>query len=390
MRILEKRQIRETMKRAIPILLLASTLYGVTGAQTPYYPGSGEQWERKHPGEVGMNAALLDSAVAFALANESKWAKDPREQLAILFAREPYPGIIGPTKERGSINGIILRHGYIVAEWGDTRRVDMSFSVAKSFVATMAGLAYDRGMIKDFDDLVKNYVNDGGFDSPHNSTITWRMLLQQTSEWEGTLFGKPDVADRRRGYTRTLNEPGTFWEYNDVRVNRASLSLLRVWQRHLPTVLKELVMDPIGASDTWVWHGYDNSDVDVNGTMVKSVSGGGHWGGGIWINTRDMARFGLLHLRRGKWMEKQILSEKWLNQATTPCALNPNYGFMWWLNTEKKQWPAAPEESFAALGAGDNVIYIDPVNDLVVVVRWIDRPKFNEFLGKVLASIVTQ
>jgi CubicO group peptidase (beta-lactamase class C family) len=378
------------MKRTILLVLATAFLHGAAETQSLYFPGPDAQWERRHPREVGMDPALLDSAVAFALANESTWAKDPREQLAILFAREPYPGIIGPTKERGSINGIVLRRGYIVAEWGDTRRVDMSFSVAKSFVATLAGLAFDRGMIHDFDDPVKNYVHDGGFDSPHNSKITWRMLLQQTSEWEGTLFGKPDVADRRRGYDRTLNEPGTFWEYNDVRVNRASLSLLRVWQRHLPTVLKELVMDPIGASETWVWHGYENSDVEVNGTLIKSVSGGGHWGGGIWISSRDLARFGLLHLRRGVWEGKRILSEQWIDLATTPCTLNPSYGFLWWLNTGRKQWPAAPEQSFAALGAGDNVLYIDPVNDLVVVVRWIDRPKFNEFLRKVLASIVAQ
>jgi len=128
----------------------------------------------------------------------------------------------------------------------------------------------------------------------------------------------------------------------------------------------------------------------VNGTLIKSVSGGGHWGGGIWISSRDLARFGLLHLRRGVWEGKRILSEQWIDLATTPCTLNPSYGFLWWLNTGRKQWPAAPEQSFAALGAGDNVLYIDPVNDLVVVVRWIDRPKFNEFLRKVLASIVAQ
>ncbi|HEY4613504.1 MAG TPA: serine hydrolase [Bacteroidota bacterium] len=369
------------------LLCAVAVVTQLAAAQSPYYPGAGDEWQRKSPAEAGMNAALVDSAVQFAIANETKWPKDPREQLAKLFATEPHPGLIGPTKERGAMNGIILRGGYIVVEWGNTRRVDMSFSVAKSFVATTAGLAYDRGLIKNFSDPVNKYVSDGGFDSPHNSKITWQMLLQQTSEWEGTLFGKPDVADRRKGYDRTLNEPGTFWEYNDVRVNRASLSALRVWKRALPVVLKELVMDPIGASDTWVWHGYDNADVEVEGETVKSVSGGGHWGAGMWISTRDMARFGLLHLRRGKWNDRQLLSEQWIDRATTPCSLNTRYGFMWWLNTEQQQWPAAPEKSFAALGAGDNVIYIDPVNDLVVIVRWIDRPKFNEFLGKVLAAV---
>jgi CubicO group peptidase (beta-lactamase class C family) len=115
------------------------------------------------------------------------------------------------------------------------------------------------------------------------------MLLNQTSEWEGVMWGKPDVADRRRGYNRSLEEPGTFWEYNDVRVNRLALSLLRVWNKPLPQVLKEEIMDPIGASDTWVWHGYRNSYVQLHGRAVQSVSGGSHWGGGLWASTRDRA-----------------------------------------------------------------------------------------------------
>ena len=101
--------------------------------------------------------------------------------------------------------------------------------------------------------------------------------------------------------TRTRNEPGSVYKYNDVRVNLLALAALHVWRRPLPQVLRELVMDPIGASNTWRWHGYENSWVNVDGVMVQSVSGGGHWGGGMFISARDQARFGLLTLRRGKW-----------------------------------------------------------------------------------------
>ena len=86
-----------------------------------------------------------------------------------------------------------------------------------------------------------------------------------------------------------------------MRVNRLALSLLRVWNNPLPVVLKEEIMDPIGASDTWVWHGYRNSYVQLNGRAVQSVSGGSHWGGGLWASTRDHARFGYLFLRNGNW-----------------------------------------------------------------------------------------
>ena len=65
-------------------------------------------------------------------------------------------------------------------------------------------------------------------------------------------------------------------------------------------------MDPIGASSTWRWLGYSNSYVNVDGLQVQSVSGGGHFGGGIFINSLDHARFGLLFLRQGQWNNQAI------------------------------------------------------------------------------------
>lgn len=352
-----------------------------------YFPGSGDNWERRKPEDVGMNSELLNDAINFANTHETPWPKDLAKMLAEGPAREPDGEIVGPAKERGGVNGIILRHGYIVAEWGDTSRVDMTFSSTKSYVSTMAGLAFDRGLIKDINDPVKNYVKDGQFDSPHNSRITWHHLLQQTSEWEGTLFGKPDTADRRKGRDRKLEEPGTFYEYNDVRVNRASLAVLQVWKRYLPDLLKELVMDPIGASSTWQWHGYRTSDVVIEGRKINSVSGGGHWGGGLWINTRDHARFGYLFLRRGKWKDRQLISEKWIDMATTPTKIYPQYGYMWWLNTNQKMWPGVPPSSFAALGGNVNTVVAVPDHDLVIVVRWINNQDLGEFLKRVVASV---
>ena len=63
-------------------------------------------------------------------------------------------------------------------------------------------------------------------------------------------------------------------------------------------------MEPIGASSTWRWYGYENSWVEIDGQKVQSVSGGGHWGGGMFINAYDMARFGYLFLRNGKWKDR--------------------------------------------------------------------------------------
>lgn len=350
-----------------------------------YFPPRGS-WAHQSPGQLGIDSARLAGAVAFAMGHEIPWERDMRAQLAKNTAKEPYPAILGAFKDRGGPAGMIVRHGYIAAEWGDVERVDMTFSVSKSYLATVGGLAFDRKKISDLDQPVGVLVKDGGFDSPHDAPITWRHLFTQTSEWEGTLWDKPDVADRRAGYDRTLHEPGTFWEYNDVRVNRTALALLRVWKEPLPEVLRREIMTPIGASGTWEWHGYRNSFADVDGRRVESVSGGGHWGGGVWASTRDHARFGLLFLNRGNWDGRQLVSERWVDLMTTPTPIKPVYGFMWWLNTDGKQYPGATPKSFFALGAGGNVIWIAPELDLMVVTRWLDTRSIDEFMRQVVAA----
>jgi CubicO group peptidase (beta-lactamase class C family) len=376
---------------------------GSLGAQSrpqasPYYPPAG-QWERRAPAFVAMDAELVDSAIAFAKSMESD---APRDLLAAHwagpFAREPLPDPIGPFKSRGEMTGIILRHGYLVAEWGEPERVDLTFSVTKSFLSSTVGLAWDRKLIPDLHARVKDYVKTGEFDSEHNAKITWEHLLRQTSDWEGTLWGKPDWADRPPAdltigqYKKRIHaEPGTTYKYNDVRVNLLAYAALMVWRRPLPEVLKHYLMDPIGASNTWVWHGYDNAWVRVGGKRMQSVSGGAHWGGGMWISARDLARFGLLTLRRGKWKSRQILSEAWIAQALTPTKPQPTYGFMnYFLNSPdangQRPWPGATPNTFCHLGNGTNAVCAIPEYDLVVVARWIRDDALDGFLQRVIAA----
>ena len=366
---------------------------------SPYYPNHGDGWERKTPEEVAMDSGLLQQAVDYSTdpAHEGL-SRDLAQVISThIGGRQHDDGVIlGPTKERGAVTGVVLRHGYLVKEWGEPERVDMTFSVSKSFITTMAGLAWDRGLIRDIHDRVKNYVDDGGFDSPHNSKITWVQMLRQTNEWDGSMWDKHYAAGNPDDELRSPEEPGTVYEYNNVRVNRLALALLRVWKRPLPEVLKEEVMDPIAASDTWRWNGYRNSWVTIDGKEMQSVGGGGHWGGGMWISARDQARFGYLCLRRGKWKDRQVISEKWLEMASTPGEPlpvfgfigGPTYGFMnWMLNTGHKLIPNAPESSYYHLGWGDNRIWVDPEHDLVVVLRWMEGEHFDGFASRVLAAV---
>ena len=364
-----------------------------------------------------MDVARLQDAIAFAKEKETKAPRDLEAAHYQTFGREPFGNAVGPMKARGEPSGLIVRRGYIVAEWGDPARVDMTYSVTKSFVSTTIGLAVDRGMIRSVDDSVYPYMapvlhaaapalrSEGGtgmfdarttiapWDTPHNRRITWRHMLQQTSDWEGTLWGKPEWADRPDSqpatwWTRARLDPGSAYEYNDTRVNALALASLNVWRRPLPQVLRELIMDPIGASPTWRWFGYDNSWVVIDGQLVQSVAGGGHWGGGMFISAYDQARFGLLTLRNGRWGTRQLISENWIRMSRTPTPAQPDYGFMnYFLNTGRKRLPNASESVWMHLGNGTNAIICDPENDLVVVVRWIQGNALDGLMQRVQAAI---
>jgi CubicO group peptidase (beta-lactamase class C family) len=359
------------MRKCIVGLALGLSVAALPSAQAPYYPPSG-QWAHKTPSEVGMDAAKLNDAVEFMKAHET--ASPPRDfsDQEIVFGK-----LLGsiPT-ERAATNGLIIRHGYIVAEFGDTLRPDPTYSVAKSMLSTVAGIALDRGLIPKLDDPVGNVIKDGGYDSPHNQRVTWRNHLQQESEWEGEMWGKnanflgTEAFGRGEMKPRAIKDPGTFYEYNDARINRFALSLLRLFKKPIPDVFRDEVMNPIGASSTWKWVPYTNAYVTIDGKRMASVSGGTRWGGGMWISTYDMARFGLLWQRGGKWADRQIVSPAYVKMATTASAHGPDYGFLWWLNTTAKQYPGSPNTTFEARGSGGNVIHVDPVHDLVVVWRW--------------------
>ena len=373
-----------------PKLILIFFLLGtVVQAQTQYFPNAGE-WEAKSAKDFDLNEQNLMQAIKFAQENEYSEPRDLR--LAILkgFEREPFHQISGPTKKRGGPAGMIIKDGYIIAKWGDTKRVDMTFSVTKSFLSTTALLALDKGLIEEVNDSVKKYLWDGTFDGTHNSQITWEHLLNQSSDWSGELWGGYDWADRPPSSggiddwkNRKLNTPGTVFKYNDVRVNLLAYSLLNVWRKPLPQVLKEEIMDPIGASTSWRWFGYDNAWVNIDGLKMQSVTGGGHSGGGLFIDTEDMARFGLLFENDGNWRGNQLISKESIEKAIEPSNANSNYGYMWWLNKQgSRHWKELPEHLFYAAGFGGNFIVIDREKDLVIVTRWLEPSEIETFLNK--------
>ena len=230
---------------------------------------------------------------------------------------------------RGPQSGVVWQHGRELASWGEPARADLTFSVAKTYLALLAGVAHGLGLLPDADEAVVRRLpgigfgtgslggadaggaagaRDGGHGSERNSairnstirnstirnstirnsairnkamrnnSITWDHLLTQTSEWEGECFGLPDTVDRWRrvsqdsrpaggpkGGARPLQAPGAYWEYNDVRINQLALALLHLFGRPLPEVFLEQVLRPLGGGEGFAWRGYDDAWVELPG-----------------------------------------------------------------------------------------------------------------------------
>ncbi len=345
--------------------------------------------------------SALEQAVEFALAHEIGWSRDTSSPYGVHEADPPpWNRLLGPLHPRGPVSGTLVVDGTTRISWGEPERADQTFSVAKTYLALLAGAACDRGLLGDVDEPVRMRLPGVGFDDGRNAQITWRHLLQQTSEWEGECFGVPDRADRyrhvsfqgpppagKKGEARPLQAPGSYWEYNDVRVNQLSLALLHLFRRPLPEVFRDTIMRPIGASENWRWEGYDTAWIELDGRRMQSVPGGSHWGGGVSIGSFDQARIGWMLLNDGHIDGRDVLSAHWVRRMRTPCPIAPFYGYLLWLNNGRTVFPRLPESSSFAFGAGGNFTWMEPQRRLVLVARWVDPAHAEEFFVRVLDAI---
>ncbi len=203
--------------------------------------------------------------------------------------------------------------------------------------------------------------------------------------YRAVTFGVPP--DGKKGDARPLQRPGTYWEYNDVRINQLSYALLHLFRKPLPEVFREAVMRPIGASENWRWVGYDNAWVEIDGQRMPSVPGGSHWGGGMSISARDQALIGQMLLNGGRANGRQVLSEDWIRAMRTPCDIAPYYGYLIWLNHEGRVFPSVPASSFFGVGAGSSFTWVEPERKMVVIVRWLDSAHADALFGRILAAV---
>ena len=348
-------------------------------------------------------------AARFAQDHEVPWPRDPDAEPGPGQTRwgvhhddpPPFDRLRGPVHARGPQSGVVLHRGAEIAAWGEPTRADLTFSVAKSYLALLAGVAQAQGLLPDEDEPVVARLPGIGFDSAHNRSITWTHLLTQTSEWEGTSFGLPDTVDRWRkvthdprpaggpkGGARPLQPPGTYWEYNDVRINQLALALLHLFRRPLPEVFLDALLRPLGGGAGFAWRGYDDAWIDLPGVgRLPSVPGGTHWGAGVSISARDQARIGQLVLDGGLADGRQLVPRDWLERMTEPCPIAPFYGRLLWLNRSGQVFPGASRRAVFMVGAGGHYVWIDPGLDAVVVLRWLDPAHAAETMRLIAAAL---
>ncbi|MGE4428259.1 MAG: serine hydrolase domain-containing protein [Solirubrobacteraceae bacterium] len=407
------------------------------GSMTPGGPGAPTLADVA-PEDVGVDPAALDRAVALAVADEPDLPRDMRAWLATTLASEPWPHIMGPVRDRAEPSGVAIVGGRTIARWGRPEEPDMAFSIAKSALALVAGVARRDGRLTDLDrpavldvplealggtvpaggrpgivgpdrfggrggTLPGGVAPDGPEHDAHRAAarrITWRHLLTQSSDWRGSLYDVPWWADPqgRQPPDEPVHGPGARYAYNDIRTNLCSLALTHLNGASGLEVLRDRVLVPIGGAPDVRWHGLDGMRTTLtDGRTVDVVTGGSHWGGGLWTTATDLARLGLLVLADGHWGGERILDPAWCRAMVSPSVLRPAYGLMWWRNPaaglahavpgvpgappvgavadHQAHYPGSSVRGFAAHGTGDQVVWCDPDRDLVVVLRWSAAPE---------------
>ena len=252
----------------------------------------------------------------------------------------------------------------------DTDRHNM-FSVTKSFVSALIGIALEDGLIDSIDDPITKYVpklKESGYDgviirdiltmsSGIRFTEDYGDLMSDVNRMSMAIATGGSLDDFATSLVRE-REPGTFNNYVSVDTHVLGMMLVNVTGKTLTEYLQEKIWQPIGMEHEGIWA------IDGEGMEVAM--------GGMSVSLRDMARLGRLYLHEGNWNGTPIVPAKWVKDSVTPSAPhlmpgfdNPGsdtpygYGFQWWT-------PSHPRGDFMASGIYHQFIYIDPTTNIII------------------------
>jgi CubicO group peptidase (beta-lactamase class C family) len=312
------------MRPPRPTVVLAIILAAPQTAGAAAWPG--KEWATATPESRGMSAAALDEAAAYS-------------------------------QRYGGASGCVIRHGYLVKEWGPTTALaDIKSATKGAFGATALGLAVDEGLVG-LDDRARTHSPGLGGDRPQNrpdwlGEVTIRQLATMTAGFDDSRPAK------------LVNRPGTAGIYSNDTANMLADLLTRKFGEDLESVLRRKVMDPIGVSPSeWRWRDNQYRPKLIDGVKTREFASG------VTITHRALARVGYLYLREGRWDGRAILSPEFIREATRPTDLPapyPYYGFYWGSNA-KGGLLDMPRDAYWALGLGESILVVCPSLDVVAV-----------------------
>ena len=262
---------------------------------------------------------------------------------------------------------VIVAGGRILDEWGEVERKFMTHSVRKSFLSALYGIYVDKGIINPDLTMEEMGIDDEPPLSEEERTATLRDCLKARSGiYHPALYESAGMKALKP--PRYSEHPGTHWYYNNWDFNAAGSIFEKYTGKKIFNALKEDIANPIRMEhfepeDGW----YVTGEESIHPAYP------------FRITARDMARFGLLMLRKGNWNGEQVIPEDWIEESTgyhsdaTLYACD-GYGYMWWVARNHNKFPHLPganipEGSFSARGAGGHYILVIPEYDLVIVHR---------------------
>ncbi len=291
----------------------------------------------------------------------------------------------------GVSQSMVIRNGYLIWKGTDTDKMHNVYSCTKTFTGTVLGLLIDDGKCS-LETKAKDYIQELGKFYPD---LTLRHFTTLTSGYESFGRRSPFIQDF------PLFESGTKFHYCDSSMNQFANVLTQIAQEPVKDIFKRRIADPIGMDPSkWRWEDFGI----VDGLLVNG--GSGSQAKGIHISAREFARFGLLFLNSGNWNGKQLISKKWVEQATSPrvdvsippynhrawyTGLIGAYGFNWWVNGKrrdgKRRWPDAPTKTAAAQGNYNNYCFIIPEWSMVFVRMGTDKRINNDLYTYFFAKL---
>ncbi len=288
---------------------------------------------------------------------------------------------------------VIVDDGVIVSQWGATETKFNVHSIRKSFLSALYGIAVAKGQI----DLSATLDQLGIDDNEPSLTPVEKqarvidLLKARSGIYHAALYETPTM--RAEKPQRGAHPPRSFWSYNNWDFN--ALGTIYEKQTHdtIYHAYDEQIAQRIGMED------YDPKEQEYV-TGPDSI----HRAYPFRMTARDMARFGLLYLRNGKWRDQQVIPAQWVRESTTAYSVADGnardnysgYGYLWWVAVNGNHYPKVevPDGSFSAWGAGGHFIAVMPALNLVVVHRVnTDDPakkvtleQFGELLRLILAA----